>query len=49
MSFSITDFFSKLDKIRSFLQIWSHLQKKAVTENLIFCAVMRLKGLLAIP
>ena len=35
MKFSIKDFFSKYDQIRSFLQTWSHLLKK----SLIFCAV----------
>ena len=34
MKFSIKDFFSKYDKIRS-----SHLLKKSLMENLIFCAV----------
>ena len=33
------DLFSKCDKIRSFLLIWSHLLKKSLTENFIFCAV----------
>ena len=37
---SIKDFFSKCDQIRSFLQIWSHLLKKSVMENFIFCAVI---------
>ena len=37
--FSIEDFFSKRDQIRSFLQIWSHLLKKTLSENFIFCAV----------
>ena len=37
MKFSITDFFSKCDQIRSFLRIWSHLLKKSVMGNLIFC------------
>ena len=32
--------FSKCDQIRSFLQIWSHLPKKSLIENFIFCAVM---------
>ena len=36
--FSITDFFSKCDQIRSFLRIWSHLLKKSLMENIIFCA-----------
>ena len=39
MKFSITDFFSKYDKIHSFLRIWSHLRKKSLMENFIFCAV----------
>ena len=30
---------SKCDQIRSFLRIWSHLLKKSLTENFIFCAV----------
>ena len=37
--FSIKDFFSKFDHIRSFLRIWSHLPKKSLMENFIFCAV----------
>ena len=36
---SIEDFVSKCDQIRSFLQIWSHLLKKSLIENFIFCAV----------
>ena len=39
MKFSINDFFSKCDQIRSFLRIWSHLLKKSLMENFIFCAV----------
>ena len=39
MKFCIKDFFSKCDQIRSFLRIWSHLLKKSLMENLIFCAV----------
>ena len=39
MKFSINDFFSKCDQIRSFLRIWSHLLNKSLTENFIFCAV----------
>ena len=34
MKFSIKDFFSKNN-----LRIWSHLLKKSLMENLIFCAV----------
>ena len=37
MKVSIKDFFSKCDQIRSFLWIWSHLLKKSVMENFIFC------------
>ena len=36
MKFSIKDFFSKCDQIRSFLRIWSHLLKKSLTENFLF-------------
>ena len=39
MKFSIKDFFSKCDQIRSFLQIWLRLLKKSLMENFIFCAV----------
>ena len=39
MKFSIKDFFSKCDQIRSFLWIWSHLLKKPLMENFNFCAV----------
>ena len=35
------DFFSKCDQIRSFLWIWSHLLKKSLMKNFIFCAVWR--------
>ena len=37
MKFSIQDFFSKCDQIRSKLRIWSHLLKK----SFIFCAVKK--------
>ena len=40
MKFSIKDFFSKYDQIHTFLQIWSHLPKKSLMENFIFCAVL---------
>ena len=43
MKFSIKDFFSKCDQIRSFLRIWSHLLKKSLMENFIFCAVKNKK------
>ena len=40
MKFSIKDFFSKCDQIRSFVQIWSYLLKKSLMKNFIFYAVM---------
>ena len=40
MKFSIKDFFSKSDQIHRKLRIWSHLLKKYLTENFIFCAVL---------
>ena len=39
MKFSIKDFFTKCDQIRSFLRIWSHLLKKSLMEDFIFCAM----------
>ena len=39
MKFSIKDFFSKCDKIRRKLRIWSCLLKKSLMKNFIFCAV----------
>ena len=39
MKFSIKNFFSKCDQIRRKLQIWSHLLKKSLMENLFFCGV----------
>ena len=39
MKFSIIDFLNKSDQISSFLRIWSHLLKKSLMENFIFCAV----------
>ena len=41
IKFSINDFFSKCDQIRSFLRIWSHFLKKSLMENFIFCAVKK--------
>ena len=38
MKFSIKDFFSKCDQIRSSLRIWSDLLNKFLMENFIFCA-----------
>ena len=42
MKFSIKDFFSKWDQIRRNLRIWSHLLKKSLMENFIFCAVIEI-------
>ena len=36
MKFSNKDFFSKYDQIRRKLQIWSHLLKKFLMENVSF-------------
>ena len=41
MKFSIKDFFSNCDQIRSLVRIWSHLLKKSLMENFIFCAVLK--------
>ena len=40
MKFSIKDFFSKCEQIRRKLRICSHLLKKSLMENFIFCAVI---------
>ena len=40
IKFSIKEFFSKYDHIRSFLQIWSHLLKKSLMKNFTFCAAL---------
>ena len=39
MKFSIKDFFIECDQIRRQLRIWSHLIKKSLMENFIFCVV----------
>ena len=39
MKFFIKDFFSICDQIRKKLHIWSHLLKKSLIENFVFCAV----------
>ena len=44
MKFSIKYIFGKCDQIRSKLRIWSHLLKKSVMENFIFCAVWTFSG-----
>ena len=41
MKFSIKDFFSKCDKIRRKLRVWSHLLKKSLIENFIFSVVCK--------
>ena len=40
MKFSVKDCFRRCGQIWSFLRIWSHLPKKSLMENLIFCAVI---------
>ena len=45
MKFCIKDFFSKCDQIRRNLQIWLHLLKKSLMQNLIFYAMINLTGL----
>ena len=42
MKFSIKDIFGKCDQIHSYLWIWSHLLKKSLIKNFIFCAVFLL-------
>ena len=44
MKFSIKDFSSKCDQIRSFLRIWSHLLKQSLMENF---SVSYIKGLVS--
>ena len=39
MKFSIKEFFSKCDQIRSKLRIWSHSLKNSFMEYFIFCAL----------
>ena len=39
MKFSIKDSFSECDQIHSLLRIRSHLLKKSLMENFIFCAL----------
>ena len=49
MKFSTTELFSKCNQIHSFLRIWSHLLKKSLMEDFIFCAVVLLLGELKGP
>ena len=46
MKFSIKDFFCKCDQNNIFLRIWSHLLKKSLMENFIFCTVCILRDIL---
>ena len=46
MKFSTKDFFRKCDQILSLLRIWSHLLKKSLMENFIFCAVDHAQSLM---
>ena len=39
MKFSLKNFFCKCDQVRRKLRIWSHLLKKSLMDNFIFCAV----------
>ena len=41
MKFFTMDFFSKCKQIRQKVRIWSHLPKKSLMDNFIFCAVSR--------
>ena len=45
MKFSVKDFFSKCDQICRKLQIWSHLLRKSLMENFIFCVLNLLQML----
>ena len=38
MKIFFKNFFIKCDQIHNFLRIWSHLLKKSLMENFIFCA-----------
>ena len=49
MKFSIKDFFSKCDQILSFVGIWSHLLRKSLMKNFIFCAVRRQRCPFSLP
>ena len=46
MKFSIKDFLSKCNQICGFLRIKSHLLKKSLMENFIFCVVLPWDGFL---
>ena len=40
IKFSIKDFLNRCDQIRRELRIWSHLLKKSLMQNFIYCAVL---------
>ena len=40
MKFSLRDYFCKCYQICRILRIWSHLRKRSLMENFIFCAVV---------
>ena len=42
MKSSIKNLSSKSDQIRKKLRIWSHLMKKSLIQNFIFCTVLQL-------
>ena len=44
MKFPIKDFFSECDQIHSKQRFWSHLPKKSLMENFIFCADKKTKN-----
>ena len=48
MKFFIKDFSCECDQIRRKLKIWSHLMKKSLMENFIFCAVTHMLTLVKI-
>ena len=47
MKFSIKDSFSKYDQTRRKLRIWSHLLKKSLMENFIFCTLRAIQYLVS--
>ena len=49
MKFSVKDFFSKCDKIRRKLRIWSHLMKKSLIRKLYFLCSYTLEMILPMP
>ena len=45
MKFSIKNFFSKCDQIRSYLWIWPHLLNKSLMENFVFVKCFLQQGI----